>query len=92
MSNDKEPHYWEHLYTKITPAITKMMQDLDADILRADGRIEKSCEHGVGHTVGHVNPELMKDKYMWIHGCDNCCQNFKRQPGPEETKDGNDNN
>ena len=31
--------------------------------LRADGRVEWICKHGVGHTVYGYS----------IHGCDGCC-------------------
>jgi hypothetical protein len=35
--------------------------------IRADGRIEWICEHGVGHTIWY--PEGSND----VHGCDGCC-------------------
>ncbi len=58
------------------PTIKKNYSDESAvtyDLVREDGRLERMCEHGIGHTVGHVKPKLCKDKYVWIHGCDGCC-------------------
>lgn len=39
-------------------------------LMRADGRIEWVCNHGVSHTI------YSKDNY-YIHGCDGCCRIFK---------------
>ena len=39
---------------------------------RADGRLERLCEHGVGHTVAVPAEHAETDAY-WIHGCDGCC-------------------
>lgn len=50
---------------------------LKADLIRADGRLERYCKHGVGHPVGHVK-DIMS-KYDWIHGCDGCCCGWPRQ-------------
>ena len=50
---------------------------------RADGRIEWTCKHGVGHTVavprGHQDSSA-----WWSHGCCHkfCCKNWR------EKKDG----
>lgn len=49
-----------------------------ADTVREDGRLERHCEHGIGHTVGHINWRKLADKWMWIHGCDGCCAFWKR--------------
>ena len=38
--------------------------------LRADGRVEWICEHGVGHTIYSRNNH-------YEHGCDGCCKNIK---------------
>lgn len=48
------------------------------DLVRADGRLERFCEHGVGHTVGHLDPSKLKSGYIWIHGCDGCCANYEK--------------
>ena len=45
------------------------------NITRADGRIEKLCEHGIGHTI-YVPEEHKDDDYWWIHGCDGCCSGW----------------
>lgn len=46
-------------------------------LIREDGRIEWACEHGVGHTVGHIDPKRESDKWMWVHGCDGCCSKWE---------------
>ena len=39
---------------------------------REDGRIERVCEHEIGHTI--AVPPLHKDEpHWWVHGCDGCC-------------------
>lgn len=45
---------------------------------REDGRIERHCEHGIGHTVGHVRGWLL-DEWEASHGCDGCCAKWPRQ-------------
>ena len=40
---------------------------------RADGRIERKCSHGVGHTI--FAPRAM-GKAGFVHGCDGCCSNW----------------
>jgi hypothetical protein len=52
--------------------------DFIYDLVREDGRLERLCSHGVGHTVGHKNSEKLKDEYIWIHGCDGCCTDYAR--------------
>jgi hypothetical protein len=46
------------------------------DLVREDGRLERTCKHGVGHTVGHKNREQLKDDSVWVHGCDGCCKDY----------------
>jgi hypothetical protein len=59
------------------PEVQKLMEEVQGDTLRPDGRIERTCKHGVGHTVGHVKPEELLKKYAFSHGCDGCCHNYK---------------
>jgi hypothetical protein len=65
---------------------------LKADIVREDGRLERHCKHGVGHTVGHIRGYL-RDQWETVHGCCGkevdgkvmyCCSDFLRQ----EVRDG----
>ena len=42
-------------------------------IIRADGRVEQACDHGVGHPIGHVRPNGWDAGWMSVHGCDGCC-------------------
>jgi hypothetical protein len=39
--------------------------------VRADGRVEYVCGHGVGHTV--EVPKGHEGAGYWVHGCDGCC-------------------
>jgi hypothetical protein len=52
------------------------------DLVREDGRIEKVCEHGVGHPIGHLHKW---ESWMGVHGCDGCCS--KAQFWLDEVKD-----
>ena len=51
-------------------------------IRRADGRIERICEHGVGHTVdisGVRYVDFDDERSVsawWSHGCDGCCSEY----------------
>lgn len=53
-------------------------------VIRTDGRIERMCEHGVGHPVGNVDPAQESGLSMWVHGCccnangDPCCGTYER--------------
>lgn len=38
-------------------------------LMRADGRVEWICKHGIGHTI----------KGQGVHGCDGCCSGLKRK-------------
>jgi len=52
----------------------------DSLIRRTDGRLERLCAHGIGHTISI--PKSVKGKKdkeaWWIHGCDGCCKNYKK--------------
>jgi hypothetical protein len=48
----------------------RILKQLGGDLVREDGRVEKLCDHGVGHPIGHVT--AWKD-WMGVHGCDGCC-------------------
>ena len=65
--------------------ITKIL-DSTNQIYREDGRIEQLCEHGVGHPIGHRNAKMCrKDSWIWVHGCDGCCNKFPEIEYYEET-------
>ncbi len=55
---------------------TATMSRLRADILREDGRIERSCTHGTAHPVGHMKSSGLRDASMWAHECDGCCEDW----------------
>ena len=59
-------------------ALKQEMAAVKADTIREDGRLERHCQHGVGHTVGHVRG-FLQDKWETVHGCCGCCANYKRQ-------------
>lgn len=46
------------------------------DLVRSNGRLERVCDHGCGHTVGHVKGFLTEVDS--IHGCCGCCRNWPR--------------
>lgn len=62
------------------------MQDLmtrwKADIVRTDNRLERRCQHGVGHPVAHVRGYLKRSEL--VHGCDGCCRAWERQSTDKE--------
>lgn len=60
------------------PTLKQRMKRLEASLIREDGRLERVCAHGVGHTVGHVDPSRLKP-WMWVHGCDGCCREYERE-------------
>ena len=51
--------------------LQREMDRLKAELVRADGRLERFCECGIEHTVGHVRGYL-KDKWETVHGCCGC--------------------
>ena len=59
--------------------------DVGYDLVREDGRLERMCKHGIGHTVGHQDPEQLSDWSMWVHGCDGCCHRYERMK-PDENR------
>lgn len=65
----------------MTAALRRKMKRLHADTVREDGRLERHCEHGIGHTVGHVSPTkhvATWGRYIGVHGCDGCCKDWSR--------------
>lgn len=62
--------------------LEQKMEFHDYDTVREDGRLERTCKHGVGHTVGHLDIRELKYQYIWVHGCDGCCKEYKRMGGP----------
>lgn len=51
--------------------------DFFYDTIREDGRLERTCKHGIGHTVGHIHPKSMTSRYDFAHGCDGCCFDYE---------------
>ena len=44
---------------------------------RAGGRVEWTCEHGIGHTIAVRWQNFNFESWLssWgVHGCDGCCQ------------------
>ena len=58
--------------------IKRMMEIFKADTVRTDGRLERHCEHGYGHTVGHINWKMLAKSSTWVHGCDGCCEQWEK--------------
>ena len=57
--------------------LVRIKKVFQADTVREDGRLERHCEHGIGHPVGHVDWRKVGDRPTWIHGCDGCCAKWK---------------
>ena len=59
------------------------MNRLKADLIREDGRLERHCEHGVGHTVGSMreNDPRLKEDWFYVHGCcgEHCCREYETE-------------
>ena len=58
--------------------------DCPNKIHRADGRVERLCSHGVGHTVFipvHGSITKAEEDAWWMHGCciQNCCKDYRRR-------------
>lgn len=62
----------------VTAVMKARVAMVQGDLVRADGRIERHCEHGVGHTVGHIRGYITED-WETVHGCDGCCKGWLRQ-------------
>ena len=60
---------------KYSPKIIEMSEKYSKSpeefLMRADGRCEWVCSHGVGHTVC-VPKEYINSDAWWSHGCDGC--------------------
>lgn len=47
-------------------------------VVRADGlRVERICQHGVGHPIGTTRPVHDRESWVWVHGCDGCCDKWR---------------
>lgn len=60
-------------------ATEQRLKDLQVSVVRGDGRLERHCEHGIGHTVGHISGKPMS-RWDWVHGCDGCCKDYPTGP------------
>jgi len=40
-------------------------------LIRETNLIERLCQHGVGHPMGHL--KKWDPSWMGVHGCDGCC-------------------
>jgi hypothetical protein len=57
------------------------------DLVREDGRLERICKHGIGHTVGHLDPKMrLAEDWIWIHGCDGCCRDYTKMESIKHEK------
>lgn len=63
--------------------LTEKMDRLKADTIRGDGRLERHCEHGCGHPIGHVSKW---EDWMGTHGCcgEGCCGKWIADGEPTE--------
>ena len=65
------------LQSKRIRKVGQMHEKVKADLVREDGRLERLCEHGIGHPVGHVRGWMKK--WETVHGCDGCCFEWATQ-------------
>jgi hypothetical protein len=42
------------------PQLARWKQEFQWDTARADGRLERTCDHGIGHPVGHLRGYLFE--------------------------------
>lgn len=77
-----EPKVREITYRGADGLTHAFREDNPAYTLRGDGRVEKVCQHGVGHPVGHTS--RWDATWMGVHGCCGCCH-VELPPGCEET-------
>lgn len=66
----------EQQVTRKNDTLRSKLVRLKVDILREDGRLERSCEHGVGHPVGS---QQKWEEWMGVHGCDGCCKEWEKE-------------
>lgn len=59
----------------------RMSEDL---VKRGDGRVERLCEHGVGHPIEKLT-ENWDERWMGVHGCDGCCAQWSEELKERET-------
>lgn len=62
-----------------------MVTPVKYDLVREDGRLERVCAHGIGHTVGHITGKSL-GRWGYVHGCDGCCKDYEMQEEPEESR------
>lgn len=62
--------------------LKNLMVKYMADTIRMDGRLERTCEHGVGHPVGSAGKW---EGWMEVHGCDGCCSKWEKHDDTEST-------
>ena len=67
------------------PAFPPSSWGKDKVTYRSDGRVERMCEHGVGHTR-FVPRRLADQEAYWVHGCDGCCKKWEDEaPTPVDS-------
>ena len=60
----------------ISPYTLKNYNGIPYTLMRSDGRLERHCEHGIGHTVGHKRG-YYNGTWETILGCDGCCKLYE---------------
>ncbi len=67
-------------HPKIIEMSKKYNKPVEEFLLRMDGRVEWTCEHGVSHTVWYPKGSSA------THGCDFCCSKLKKESGDVQGK------
>lgn len=55
----------ERLREGVSASLNALMNACEADIVRDDNLLQRVCEHGVRHPVGHVDGKFM-DEPEWL--------------------------
>lgn len=75
----------------VTPDVAAKMDVVQANVICEDGLLQRTCEHGIRHPVGHVRWPVGDPDYRPRHSrgtssglgqnaeCDGCCQAWKGQ-------------
>ena len=57
-----------------TEQLTQWKEQFQWELVRLDGRLERFCDHGCGHPVGHTRGFLTE--LDSVHGCCGCCRDW----------------
>lgn len=56
-----------------TVPVNDQMNAVNANVLREDGVLQRTCEHGVRHPVGDLHRDSVKREELEAHALYHCC-------------------